>query len=425
MDYNKLDDKKTDILFRHAQGSLTATSLAAVIITFIYWEYSSPWILLPWSAVFLGFNGFRHYLVRLYNRDHATVVNKDRWQLAYNSGLLISALLWGMIGVYALHTQPLHYSAIMILLCGYFVMGAAINYSVLLSSFLSFSLPLILPVIFYLLTREDNIRQTYGMLLVIFYAYAFLSALRHRSMTTDTIVYEINNEALLNDLKLERIEASRLNQELETDLKKLRRAEEQLRQEKDRAEEMARKLRTLSSRDGLTGIANRRNFDEVLAREWNRGIRSQTPLSLILCDIDYFKAYNDYFGHQEGDKCLLRVAHILEEHARRGGDLAARYGGEEFGIILPETSLENAADIAEQIRVDVEGIALLHPASAVSNIVTISLGVATIVPPRGQDPRSLIALADKLLYEAKQHGRNRVVTSRPGLKLPDQAGGEA
>ena len=199
------------------------------------------------------------------------------------------------------------------------------------------------------------------------------------------------------------------------DLSRLKQAEEQLKKEKEKAEELAQMLLTLSSQDGLTGIANRRHFDDFLAKEWNRALRSRKPLSLILCDIDHFKAYNDCYGHQQGDKCLLRIAHTLDQYARRGGDLAARYGGEEFAIVLPETNLSNAAEIAEQIREAVENIAMPHAASQTSNVVTVSFGVATIIPNRNRQSRMLVALADKALYEAKQKGRNRIVSSTPEL----------
>jgi diguanylate cyclase (GGDEF)-like protein len=252
-------------------------------------------------------------------------------------------------------------------------------------------------------------------LLIIFYVFSIYSALKNHRKETTFIEYQYDNQSLLHNLQNEQTEAARLNQELELDLAKLRLAEEQLKQEKDKAEELAEKLLAISSQDGLTGIANRRHFDDFLAKEWNRAVRSRKPLSLVLCDIDHFKAFNDFYGHQEGDKCLLRIAHTLDMYARRSGDLAARYGGEEFAIILPETSLGNATDIADQIHNAVLEIAIPHAASETDNIVTVSFGVATVVPRRSQQSRMLVALADKALYEAKQKGRNRVVSSTPEL----------
>ncbi|WP_114859068.1 diguanylate cyclase [Azospirillum brasilense] len=167
-------------------------------------------------------------------------------------------------------------------------------------------------------------------------------------------------------------------------------------------------LRTLSFNDGLTGIANRRRFDEVLLREWRRCGRAQLPLSLIMLDVDQFKPYNDHYGHQAGDECLRAVAQLLAEQMMRPGDLIARYGGEEFVCLLPETDEEGAVQVAERLRQTVTGQRLPHAASHVADHITISLGVGTARPLLDDTPDRLTQLADGLLYEAKRAGRNRV-----------------
>ena len=159
-------------------------------------------------------------------------------------------------------------------------------------------------------------------------------------------------------------------------------------------------LHRISTQDGLTGVANRRLFDETLALEWRRGARSRAPLSLLMLDIDHFKAFNDSAGHQAGDDCLRRVADSLRQSVHRAADLVARYGGEEFVILLPETDAEHARLIAESIRERIE----------VQGQVTASIGLATCVPPRdcsGMD--AFVRVADEALYDAKRLGRNRVV----------------
>lgn len=167
-------------------------------------------------------------------------------------------------------------------------------------------------------------------------------------------------------------------------------------------------LQQLATLDGLTSIANRRSFDEKLQTEWNRARRQEEPLSLILADVDYFKCYNDYYGHQGGDECLKAVSGILQRQTYRASDMVARYGGEEFAIILPNTGIDGACKIAERIRADVEEMAIPHPASGVSRSVTISLGVASLMPNLDSQSGMLIALADQALYSAKGSGRNRV-----------------
>ncbi len=167
-------------------------------------------------------------------------------------------------------------------------------------------------------------------------------------------------------------------------------------------------LQQLATLDSLTGVANRRSFDDKLHSEWNRARRQNGPLALVMVDVDYFKAYNDRYGHQGGDECLKAVSAILQGQAFRAGDLTARYGGEEFAIILPNTGLDGAREVAERIRAGIEQAALPHAGSQVAPYITVSLGVAALVPGHDSHPGMLVALADQALYTAKRGGRNRV-----------------
>lgn len=167
-------------------------------------------------------------------------------------------------------------------------------------------------------------------------------------------------------------------------------------------------LRTLAMMDGLTGVANRRKFDEHLISDWRQCFREQKPLSLIMVDVDFFKRFNDRYGHQAGDACLRAVAQALAEAVRRPYDLVARYGGEEFACILPNTDLPGAIEIAEKMQARIRGLGIEHAASDVDRVVTISLGVASITPAGDLDWQQLITMADKQLYEAKIKGRARV-----------------
>jgi diguanylate cyclase (GGDEF)-like protein len=186
---------------------------------------------------------------------------------------------------------------------------------------------------------------------------------------------------------------------------------------------MADELRNSARTDQLTGIANRRRFDEVLAGEWNRAHRSSDALAIILLDVDYFKRFNDSYGHVAGDDCLRRVAGALRDACLRPGDLVARYGGEEFGVILPDTPVSGAVCVAERLLEAVAQLAIPHSASSVAASVTISAGVAAYRPPDVY-PRSrriltgevnaplvgqLLADADAALYAAKEAGRARFV----------------
>ena len=191
------------------------------------------------------------------------------------------------------------------------------------------------------------------------------------------------------------------------DISERKAAEEQL-------EAVNRMLSAQASTDALTGLANRRRFDEMLDREWRRAVRDGTPLSLLLLDVDRFKLYNDRYGHQGGDGCLQGVAAAVAGLVRRPGDLAARYGGEEVAVLLPGADADGAAGLAEQLRAAIEALAVEHPGNLPAQVVTASFGVATAQVHAHDSPCSaedLIAAADAALYEAKRTGRNRVVSA--------------
>jgi diguanylate cyclase (GGDEF)-like protein/PAS domain S-box-containing protein len=165
---------------------------------------------------------------------------------------------------------------------------------------------------------------------------------------------------------------------------------------------------SLAGLDGLTGIANRRTFDDALAAEWRRAMRSGACLSLLMVDIDHFKQFNDMLGHRRGDECLRDVAGVLTSHMRRAGDFPARYGGEEFAIVLPATERAAAGHIAENVRLAVEGLGVAHPLSSAGATVTVSIGAASVAPTMSDRAEKLVSLADTALYRAKNSGRNRI-----------------
>jgi diguanylate cyclase (GGDEF)-like protein/PAS domain S-box-containing protein len=177
--------------------------------------------------------------------------------------------------------------------------------------------------------------------------------------------------------------------------------------------------------DPLTRIANRRHFDAFLDKEWQRAIRSGQPLSLIVLDVDHFKGYNDSLGHAAGDACLQAIAEALQSHAMRPTDLAARYGGEEFVVLLADTASSAAARLGEAIRAHVERLAIPNPRAEGPGVVTVSIGVACIVPTLFDDIRSFFISADRAMYEAKARGRNQVVVAQAGAAWEPARGGVA
>jgi len=196
-------------------------------------------------------------------------------------------------------------------------------------------------------------------------------------------------------------ELQRQNELLKTEI------DERLRVEKDLTE-ANQKLELLASLDGLTGIANRRRFDEYIQVEWQRCVRGGFPISLILIDVDFFHYYNETYGHLLGDDCLKTIANILQTMSQRATDLTARYGGEEFVIVLPHTPPEGVRKLAERIQAAIAAKKISHRRSSVSKYVTLSIGVATIVPNQQSKMTNFIDLADQALFKAKRAGRNRI-----------------
>ena len=225
---------------------------------------------------------------------------------------------------------------------------------------------------------------------------------------------------LVNTLHQQQQSLATLNAELERRVTQrtatLKRLNEQLRREikiRKQAEvalsQVNRELKRLTLVDSLTQVANRRCFEEYIHQEWRRLSRQSCPLSLVLCDIDFFKAYNDTYGHQAGDECLQKVASAIRSTIKRPADLVARYGGEEFVIILPHTDQNGTIHVVKEIQTAVKALEITHRGSAVSNCVTLSLGIATVVPDGSSAPATLIARADQRLYQAKEQGRDRFV----------------
>ena len=193
------------------------------------------------------------------------------------------------------------------------------------------------------------------------------------------------------------------NDLLSQEIKERQRAEAEL-------QKANQELHRLATLDGLTQVANRRCFDEYFNLEWRRLQREKAPLSFILCDVDYFKLYNDTYGHLAGDSCLKQIAQAINDTLKRPADLVARYGGEEFAIILPNTTIEGAVHVAELVQQNIKKMQIIHRQSSVSEFVTLSMGISCVIPQLNLVPIQLIDITDEALYAAKAKGRNCLVT---------------
>ena len=412
------ESRKLDILFQLSGKSLLTASVMISIITVFLWQQSDKSVLLIWLLAYVTLSAFRYRITSSAMVNDYELEELSKLRLKYSILTFLAGLSCGIVCVYMLR-ENFHYGQFFLILALSMCAASAHAYATFPSVFITFAIPTLAPAAIHLFMQGDKINVIYGILVLLFLVLLTASVFKIRKLIMSSIGIQFENIRLLDDIEKEKLQVSELNTQLQADLEELRKRDLQLSEEKEKAEILAEKLLILSTRDGLTGISNRRFFDEHLAKVWNRAVRARSIVSLILCDIDYFKNYNDRYGHQKGDRCLQQVATILEDFSRREGDLVARYGGEEFAIVLPDTSLEDARNIAEKISTALETASIPHEGSEVSNVVTISMGVSSIHPTRELFSASLIAETDRLLYEAKSAGRNRVISGPCNVAAED------
>jgi diguanylate cyclase (GGDEF)-like protein len=254
-----------------------------------------------------------------------------------------------------------------------------------LSVFISDSWPIGLKNFF----RNDDYSSTGELVFVIAYS------LHLAKMFSDSLEYKNQINRDLDEIVRKRTEALTISNDL-------------VEKQKQKLEKANAELKKLSTHDPLTGLWNRRKYDEVLEIEWKRCLRYNHPISVIFIDIDYFKKYNDAYGHLAGDDCLVQIADILKSSLTRSTDMAVRYGGEEFVILLPETNRNEAVKTANMLLKKIEARGIPHSQSLVNDNVTVSIGVSSMVPSLRNSSEKLVAEADDALYQAKNNGRNQV-----------------
>ena len=307
-----------------------------------------------------------------------------------NSFLLgtgIQGIAWGLILAYFQYHAPTVYEAVILMLVIIAIAVTVVTFSTSRSAFFVFLITTVSPQIVVLLIQGEVLHLIMALYMIagcVIISNAFLW----------------NYNRLLKGIEL-RFEKDNLMDDLNQTKEHLERSNENLKRQQYQ-------LKNESLTDELTGVANRRHFNNHIETEWRRAQRHQTSITCCMIDIDYFKKYNDLYGHQMGDDCLKTVAQNIRSFMRRPTDMTARYGGEEFVVLLPETSREAAEQLANKIREGIASLKIPHEDSLLK-IVTVSIGIANIIPQRYSDPDTVLKLADEALYEAKGQGRNRVV----------------
>jgi len=382
---------RSDLLLAQLRyNSLQNLLISAVFAAFFSQVSAESWLWTWWIAFVAIALARTAVLVWLETRDF----DSRRRSFVIYACIAATAVAWGMAPL-ACGTAPADMATIVaISWVMVVVIGGANAFHDDYIATATLALPATVPSLIALLASGQNTAYAVVCAVMLFYAHLAVSCIRARRARLIEERLKAENQKLLLEYQEQVDKAAR-------ELDRRLRIERELRAAHHRAER-------LSSIDSLTGIANRRHFDAALEAELSRAMRLEKPLAVILLDIDCFKQFNDRYGHNAGDDCLAEIGQLLTRYARRSGDLAARYGGEEFVVLLPNSYLEAAREIAEEIRLAIIEQAIAHDASPVAPVVTASFGVATVVPGPEDSPRKLIEAADKALYEAKHAGRNRV-----------------
>lgn len=354
------------------------TGLVAISM---FWQVASHFWLTVWGGCHLALSLVRLSITTWFAKrapdDQASIAH---WGPVYVAGTALSGLVWGCLSLFFEPGWPAQHQITLFAIYTGVTAGAFNTNTPHFVAFPAFYLPAVGILSYTVLALPEDAWLQLNLLLLIYVALMYASALKFHNRLAHSLEIRFENERLVKQLA-----------------------------------ESNRMLAHIADNDALTGIPNRRAMDRHLGSEWNRHCRSGQPLSLLFIDIDYFKQYNDTYGHEGGDHCLVRVAELLRRQVQRTGEMVARFGGEEFAVILPETDGPHALTLAESIRAALEQQCIPHAGSAISDFLTLSVGVASIVPDLGHAMDDLRQNADLALYEAKKAGRNTVVCRPPIL----------
>lgn len=348
--------------------SLGVNLLNGLILSTVQWQIIDHLVITAWLAGVVLVTAGRYGLLRAYRKAaDSETFDPNCWAGYFRLGACTSGLIWGAGGWFLFPSHSMSHQIFLSLMIGGMIAGALPLLSPLRGAYVCFILPALAPLTAQMFLQGDSIHMMMGLMGLIFGTAMLSSATRIQAVLAESI-----------DLRL------RLSDSIA----------------------IGNKLQEIAYRDALTGVGNRRLFDDTFNKEWARAMRNGKPLSLIIVDIDYFKAYNDNYGHQAGDECLRVVAQAIQGILQRPSDLFARLGGEEFAILLPETGEEGTAKIATSTLELITDLRIPHRGSPISEYLTISLGSATAVPRRDMDTSLLFDAADRALYRAKKEGRN-------------------
>lgn len=372
------DDVRTEqIRLVHHQGITTQSLgiITAIVCLVFFWRVVDHVTLSVWFAVILVLSVIRIVVTSSFNKRKISDYSSIRkWGHSYLLGTFLAGLAWGSLALFFDASWPAPYQVFIFAIYTGIIAAAYNTNTPYFIAFPVFYLPPVFCLLFIMLRQGSQSFIDLAGLFCIYIIVMYASALKFHNRLANSLKLRFENEQLAKKLS----ESNRL-------------------------------LAELADKDELTNLDNRRSMDKYLAAEWDRHLRSQKPLSFLFIDIDYFKQFNDTYGHEGGDQALVKVATILRNNVKRSVDMAARFGGEEFAVILPETDEADAVTVAENIRSELAAQKVLHGSSSVSSYLTVSIGIATMVPHSENHAGLIRVMADDALYKAKEEGRDRIV----------------
>lgn len=363
-----------DQSFRRLPISLVVNLVNGLILVVVLWDATSAPVLLSWLLLLVAVTGTRFLTMRAFGKAMPDTRRSSAWTHYFVAGACASGVVWGAAGVLLFHPSSFPHQVFLAFVVGGMVAGAVPLLSSVRHAYWMFAIPAMAPISIQMLSIGDPMHLIMGLMVAIFgIAMLFTSA-----------------------------EVGHLYRDLEN-----------LRRDLLLSIEVSHSLEHMVRLDPLTQIPNRLLFEEELRKEWGRAERDHETLAVIMGDIDYFKEYNDHYGHPAGDRCLVAVAQTMQRALSRPSDVVARIGGEEFAFLLPRTNLRGAISVAELMREKILALKLPHEASTIKQ-VTLSFGVASSNDATISTPADLVRVSDFALYEAKHRGRNQVATASRG-----------
>ncbi|MCW8837882.1 MAG: GGDEF domain-containing protein [Thiovulaceae bacterium] len=371
-----IEVQREQVRLLYAQGRIIQLLgiFSSLIVVLIYWDVINHQNLLIWFCANVVIYIIRLFYVSKFKKISVNNFNIEKWKNKYIISTFISGIVWGSLALFLDPSWPsTHQVALFIIYTG-IIAGAFNSNSPVFISYVAFYLPPVLMLMYTILRQSNELFYELVFLITVYIILMYVTSLKYHNHLTRSLELRYANEQLVDELQIAN-----------------------------------KKLILLSEIDELSQIHNRRSMNKFLTKSWEWHYKCKQPISILVIDIDFFKQYNDSYGHLKGDECILEIAKILEKNTRSELDLAARYGGEEFVVILHKIQEIEALNIAQRISSDLLSKQIKHQSSEVSEYLTLSIGLACMVPTKIDNQTKFFDLADTRLYKAKQNGRNQIV----------------